>query len=480
MKKYSLKLFVFLIASGSFIAINTGCDDVLEENPKHFSSPGTFYNSPEQIEAVIVGATRRLNGNWYGYGWAPEFVRLPNYSRSNNGIIGPDFGREMYSTHYHSIMNVNFALDAIINKNKLDGTPASVLDPLVGQLKFLRAFNYFQLVRYWGRVPIFTEEHVDNYFAYIPLQPSIPEVYDLIESDFQEAAAKLPEHWSAAQAGRPSRDAAKGFLAKVYLTRATAPVNDASYFPKAAALAKEVIDAGNYYLVEDIFGVFTFETEYGPEIMWGFNHNASHRSTDPRIWSGPHGWGDYSFSNQWVEDRYPEQPRKYAYIEMTDFYGTPTKDLGRPYGVRKYLYEGLEALQRGATIVNYPMLRFADVLLVFAEADNLANGGPTQAAVNAVNQVIDRANGYQENPAHPRVSIEMSTQEFDKAVIFERELELCREWDRYHDMQRKGNFMESVRANVAHNYGPNYILLPFPLSEIRLNPNMTQNPSMGD
>src|SRR5690606_9622723 len=118
----------------------------------------------------------------------------------------------------------------------------------------------------WGPVPLLTDEDADNYFNSLPSRASVTEVYKLIESDFREAIEKLPLQWESSMEGRPTRDAAKGLLAKVYLTMATAPMNDASYYPKAAEMAKEVIEAGNYSLVDSINQVFTMETKYGPEI----------------------------------------------------------------------------------------------------------------------------------------------------------------------------------------------------------------------
>ena len=102
-----------------------------------------------------------------------------------------------------------------------------------------------------------------------------------IIKDFTEAIAKLPAEWSSSQVGRPAKDAAKALLAKAYLHMATAPLNDASCYAKAAAMAKEVMDGGRYRLVHDIAEVFSMDTKYGPEMMWSFNANRTVRSTAP-------------------------------------------------------------------------------------------------------------------------------------------------------------------------------------------------------
>lgn len=465
------KLIIFLIA---IFAIMVGCEVLdLEEKPKHFIAPDNFFNSPDQIESVLAAGMRRSFRNWGGYSYSPMLHRHSDQNHGGNLMIGTNYAASFWAMHYASIKDVNHAIKAILDGN-LEGTSTTVQNELMGQLKFFRAWNYFQLVRHWGGVPLLTEE-TENYFSIEPSRATIAETYELIVSDFTEAIEKLPVSWGAF-VGRPTRDAAKGLLAKAYLTMATAPLNETSYYQNARDLAKEVMDAGNYSLVEDINDVFSFETEYGPEMMWSFNANAEHRSTDPRVWSGIHGWGDYSADRFWVDSIYPEQPRKYAYIEILSRDGIHFDSLGRRPGIQKYLYDTWENFDRGVTTVNMPIIRYADVLLIFAEADNMASGGPTQAAVDAVNQIIDRANGYEINPNHPQVTTSMSRDEFDRAVIHERSLELCFEYDRWLDMVRKRIIPEVVREEYLHNFSEKIYLFPIPESETRLNPNMVQNP----
>jgi starch-binding outer membrane protein, SusD/RagB family len=465
------KLIIFLIAG---LAIMPGCDILnLDENPKSFIAPEGFFQTADQIESVLAGTMGRSYSNWGGYSYNPAFHRHSDQNNGGNLIISQNYGAGVWNLHYNNIKDLNHGIKAIVNGN-LEGQPASVVDPLMGQLKFLRSWNYFQLVRHWGAVPIVTEETV-GYFTALPGRAPVAEVYTLIESDLLEAIAKLPADWGS-RVGRPSRDVAKGMLAKVYVTMATAPLNEVSNYAKAAALAKEVMDGGKYSLVEDINEVFSFATEYGPEMMWSFNANDQHLSTDPRVWSAIHGWGDYSADRYWVDSVYPEQPRKYAYLEYYSQAGIPHHELGRGIGIKKYLYDTWENFARGYTRVNMPIIRYADVLLIFAEATNMANGGPTQPAVDAVNQLINRANGYEVNPDYPLLTTAMSRDDFDKAVIAERSYELCFEYDRWPDMLRKRIIPDVVRPEYVANFSPHIYLFPIPESEIRLNPNIEQNP----
>ena len=105
----------------------------------------------------------------------------------------------------------------------------------------------------------------------------------------------------------------------------------------------------------------------------------------------------------------------------------------------------------------------------------MVNNGPTQAAVEAINQVIDRANGWEENPNYPRVTLAMSAEEFDEAVIRERNFELCFEFDRYFDLIRK-RILDVVNPETIENFSEDDYLFPIPQLDLAENPLLTQNP----
>lgn len=463
---------------GAFIlmfVILAGCEVTdLEESPKSFIAPNNFFQTAEQIQSVFPACMRRTYRPWQGYAYNPSLFKFTDQDAGGNLIIPLNHGADIYEIHYANIKDLNFAIASIVNGN-LNEASAADIDLLMGQLKFLRAWNYFQLVRMWGPVPLLTEENTNEYFGYLPERSSIVDVYGLIVNDFLEAIEKLPVDWGTL-VGRPAKDAAKSLLAKVYLTMATAPLNDASYYSKAAALAKEVISAGNYSLVHDINNVFSMGTEYGPEIMWSFEGNTANPSTNPKIWSGIYGWADYSADRYWVDSVYVEQPRKHVYIETYNREGVHFSELGRKPGIKKFLYDTWDNFSRGFTTINIPIIRYADVLLIFAEAENMSKGGPTQEAVDAVNAVINRANNYEENPNYPLLTTSMLKEKFDEAVIFERNLELCFENDRWFDLIRKRILQEKTRIEYRPNFSEHIYLFPIPESEVRLNENIKQNP----
>jgi len=191
------------------------------------------------------------------------------------------------------------------------------------------------------------------------------------------------------------------------------------------------------------------------------------------------GWGDIHPDVIWAE-KYPDQPRRNAYLLLENFDGVSYADdpgfyWGGP-GIKKFIYESREDMERYFSAQNYPIIRFADALLLFAEAENQVNNGPTQAACDAVNQIIDRANGYVDNPDYPKLTTALSKDEFDAAVIDERNMELCFEYDRWYDLCRKRILLEKSIPEIQQNFSEDDYLWPIPITDMRLNPLLTQNP----
>ncbi|MCL6100865.1 MAG: RagB/SusD family nutrient uptake outer membrane protein [Bacteroidetes bacterium] len=474
--KFYLKNIYFSLIASSILVMS--CQK-LDETPISFVSPGEFYKSQAQIEAAFASSMYKLWSYWGGYGYSGQNCFNNDDQRyGGNLVIANNFGKILWKAHYAALLNINSAIGGM-KKGNLQGVPPATVDLLMGQAKFLRAYNYFMLVRMFGDLPLLTEDIPDPAVAKIGRSP-IADVYKLIVSDFTEAIAKLPATWPTAQRGRPTRDAAKGLLAKVYLTMATAPLNDVSNYAKAADLAKQVIQSGVYSLVPDIANVFSTATKYGPEMMWSFNSNYQAINTDAQIWrpASLGGWGDFSVQPEW-EQQYPEGPRKDAYILTSangNYYTSPAYGYPNRPTVKKFMYDTPQDFKTYSSIMNMPILRFADVLLIFAEADNMANGGPTQAAVDAINKVIDRANGYKNNTLHPELTTNMSKGNFDTAVIEERNQELCFEMDRWFDLVRKRILFQKSIPSIQQNFTDDDYLFPIPDDDIQLNPLIKQNP----
>lgn len=456
------------------LTVAGGCSKQLEEKPVNFVSPDNFFQTVPQVETAFTASMNFLWNYWGGYSYGYGNFIHDDQLHGGNLNISVTHGSGLWNLHYRALLNINAAI-AAINRGSVQGASQENIDQLIGQAKFLRAYNYFMLVRMFGGVPLITDETPDPIANPLP-RSSVAQVYQLIEADFLEAIDKLPVSWTAAP-GKPTRGAAQGLLAKVYLTMATAPLNETSNYQKAADMAQQVIQAGKYSLVEQIEDVFALANKYGPEMMWSFNSTYDDPATDPQIWAPENmdGWGDASVNAVW-EQAMPDGPRKDAYLitELDGVHYTTWNAVNRPF-IRKFLYISQEDFDSYASTINFPIIRYADVLLIYAEAANMANGAPTQAAVDAVNLVINRANGYVPSTTHPLLTTAMSKEAFDEAVIEERNQELCFEYDRWFDLVRK-RILGIKNPEWIANFTEDDYLFPIPERDLRLNDLLDQNP----
>jgi hypothetical protein len=478
MEKRIVRIFNLVILSGVFILLTTRCVK-LEEKPMDFVGPDNYYNSASQIESSFVAAMQRLWGGWQFYDWQgyPEWPALDEQIYGGDLVIGEYFANGCWEVHYQAIADVNPAIGALVEDKLGTSVTQEKKDELMAQAKFLRAFNYFWLVRLYGDIPIITDA-TDVVNEEITRKP-VSEVYDFIVSDLLFATQHLPEVWDAANIARPTADAARTLLAKVYVTMSGFPLQEDNY-AKARDMAKQVIDGGRYSLVPAIEEVFALENEFGPEFMWSWHNSEEEYVIEPQIWLPGEmagGWGDISCEKIWGE-AYPEEPRKPAYLLLEDIWNHESSYIdwwkSAPY-IRKYLYDSEENAIKNVSYQAQPIIRYADALLLFAEAENMVNG-PTQAACDAVNQIINRATGGVLNDADPLLTTAMTQAEFDEAVIHQRGLELCFEYDRWFDICRKRILDKVCDPVFLPNFSPEDYLMPIPQNDLRLNPLLTQNP----
>jgi len=451
----------------------------LDEMPPGIATPSTFYTTPEQCEAALAGAMAPLWG-WYvspGYGEGSGFS---SYFGNDDQFEGGDlnipsnYASSLWTGHYKAIANINSLLAAIKGGSLAKSDQAQV-DEIVAQAKFLRGFNYFYLVRMFGALPLVTEDTADPVRTPITTRTAVAGVYDLIVSDFTYAMNTLPSKTDldGANPGRPTSGAAKGFLAKVYLTMATAPLNNVSKYEDARRLAKEVIDSNEYGLTPDIWEVFMRGNEYGPETLWSFHSTPDDPQTDMN--TGKPGEidgydGDLVSIN--FDTTFVDQPRRDAYVLrylIVDGDSLGYRDLtsGLPY-VRKLYNEPYISRDEGAggSAADLFVLRYADILLIYAEASNRTNSGPTADGVSAINDIINRANG--DTGAETLATIGMNMQDFEDKVIQERAWELCFEMgDRWFDLVRK-RILDIANENTPdalENFSDDDYLFPIPSAD---------------
>jgi starch-binding outer membrane protein, SusD/RagB family len=348
-----------------------------------------------------------------------NFPRIYNYTPNEPLVMG------IWSACYTGIQRAN-VLIANINKPVMDESHRKYIK---GEAKFLRAFFYFVLVQNWGAVPLRKEPTPSVTDVNIPRTPA-NEIYDFIISEMTEAEGLCAPVTSFTNNERISQQTVQGILARVCLFKAGFPNNDVSKYAEASKWAKKVIDGGQNQLnpsyaqvfinmVQDLYdvkesmweiGYYTTGTgdtyiEYGPGL--GVLLGVTTTVVATGAVTGAYRIHQHLY-NLYEKDPYLKDPlipdksfdlrRDYAiapfkwnpspptksYYTAAQIYDRQPNKFDRTYELRTNKFQS-------NTSTNYPMLRYSDVLLMYAEAENEVNG-PTQAVIDAVNAV--RRRGY--------------------------------------------------------------------------------------
>ncbi|MCY4561040.1 MAG: RagB/SusD family nutrient uptake outer membrane protein [Flavobacteriaceae bacterium] len=456
-----------------------GCADIeLEENPPSLLNPETFFTSESEFEAALAGTFRALYSGYSGFDYGyplimtsgAEDVRSDAEIFADMDRLTPN-GRDqsvlyVWRQLYQSIANANAIIGNLGNAKNI---PQERLGELEGQSKFIRAFNFFFLVRWFGEVQLTSFENQGD-IENLP-QSSVKEIYTAIIADLQDAEAKLP--YTFEDRGRPTKGAAKALLAKVYLTMAGWPVGETSYYTDARDKAKEVMDSGIYALEPNFEDLWVEENKLtNSEFIFAFygsiaadGISGSHMHIASRHWgNGEGGWGDF-FSEDRFFNAFPDSPRKDATFTSVFEDGTSWEDARVQPHMAKYRDAGETVADNGEGF--NVLLRYADILLTYAEAANMAEGGPSSEALLAINQVRRRANGLDINTPDSSVDVPAGTtlSKFDDIVIAERNWELAFELNRWFDLVRKEMVVE-VNQDLHPNVSENNRLLPKPAAQL--------------
>lgn len=379
------------------------------------------------------------------------------------------------------ILRCNFVL-----KNVPDMQIESDLkNRLLGEAHFLRAHYYFILVRLFGGVPMPTEPLTSDSTLKMP-RASVEDVYTLIMDDLNQAIARLPQRsaYGARNIGRASKEAAMVEMARVHLTYT-------HNYNEVIRLCREITDMG-YKLAADYSDNFNpakqngvesiFEIQYYGKTnhdFWSNENQASWISTfqGPRnsgMAAGCYGWNQPTA--EFVSQYEPGDLRK----DKTIFYtGCPTFDgytysgsfSTTGYNVRKFLLTKAQSPDYNTSNQNWVVSRYADVLLMEAEALNEL--GLTEDAEEPLYQVRKRAGLTNRADVENKNKAEMR-----EMIIHERRIELAFEGHRWFDMLR---YPDNYALNFLHSIGKTnattkHLLFPIPMQEREANDLLTQNP----
>ncbi|WP_289661758.1 RagB/SusD family nutrient uptake outer membrane protein [Flavobacterium panacagri] len=378
---------------------------------------------------------------------------------------------------YAGINRANVSID---NIPKVTGNEV-IKTRLINEAKFIRALLYFQAVRLWGGVPIVLHEATSIQLGSLKTnRATVEEVYTQIITDLTDAEA-LPITYTTADAGRATSGAAKAILAKVYLTRKD--------WPNAIAKSREVINGGyGYALFEDFQDIFTKTKKNGKEHIFSvqFEPNQAGNGSSGSTFQATSFTGftatepaDIISDVALFYDIYaPGDKRRdvsYAKQLLNPTTGT-LYTFPKPI-FKKYL--DLTNLATPANVsINFPVIRYADILLSLAEAIN-EQSGPTAETYELINQIRRRAFGKAITTPDATVDLSgLNQTTFRAAIQEERKKEFVQEGQRWFDLVRWGTLVTEVKKVTAKNsVSERNNLYPIPQSERNINPDgLPQNP----
>ncbi|UOG74868.1 RagB/SusD family nutrient uptake outer membrane protein [Hymenobacter tibetensis] len=510
MKKYSL-LFVLALGLGL-----QACQDFLEEPPRGQQTVDNYFNTAAECKAAVMGCYSTTDqDDW----WKIDRTRMFGDAGSDdawkgNSIAGDqrefgDFARffwlpnnewfdNRYTHIFQAIGNCNAALVGIA-KAPID---AELQKQLLAEVKFIRAYNYFELVKGYGGVPL----------VLAPVSPSesltlrrntTEECYAQIIADLKDAAAALPEKRAqpAGDRGRATKGAANAYLAKAYLYT--------EKWAEAQQYAEIVINSNQYNLNDEFSRVWSVDNPNGNESIFELNYNANQTFplgtylTSVMRSRADGGWGFNTPSSN-LEQAFVREndPRlKWTIIKQGDSVDVKTpgfdytkydtklseNESGRISRKMFLLLKDRPANEGNRGPLNRIELRYADLLLMHAEASYRL--GQEVKARQSLNLVRARANRLKPGTVLPRTSTGSALLDH---IWLERRLELAMEGHRYYDLVRQKRLvavMTAFNASQLTNTDPydkgklkdqiseKNNLFPIPTPQIQLSGgNVEQNP----
>lgn len=476
-------------------------EDVLEINPTDQYSIDTFWETEEHANAGLTGCYQVLRST-FGSLFETDMVTPNAWGYNENGGLGPlARGVQLttdpalagkWNVSYSGIGRANTFLNNIDDVNMNE----DLKKRMIGEAKFLRALYYFQLINYFGDVPLILETPDAELHSDLPRDPKVLVVTQILK-DLEEASNVLPIIYEDKDTGRATKGAAISLKSRLLLYEEN--------WPAAAEAAKEVIDLNVYSLFPNYRELFMIENENNEEVIFNVEFLA------PR------------FTNNYDQSIYilnTPAPLKdlvdsYLMIDGLSIQESPLYDSSMPYenrdprlhqsiacigypfngkitelsdvvntgfGMKKFtsFSDEISNIVPPNTELNPIVMRYAETLLTYAEAQNEAVG-PDQSVYDALNLLRSRTSVNM-----PEVQSGLSKEEMRELIRLERRIELAFEGLYYSDI-RRWRTAEVVNNGPIYNYEGNVItnrtfnkdrdyLWPVPFVQIQENPELTQNP----
>lgn len=463
----------------------------LEQNPQTDLSENDFYKTADDILSAVNGAYSSLQegdiyGNWYVFGEIPS----DNTRNQLSGSVTTqnEFDQFYIDTQNSMIANFWKAAYKVINRTntilgRIDGIEINteLANRYKLECKFIRALMYFNLVRVYGDVPLVLKE-ISISESYDILREPKENVYNQIIADLKEAQ-DLPVSYSTAEDGRATQGAAKALLANVYMTL--------HKYAEAETILAEIINSGRYSLLENTPGSLNIDGY--KNVFSPVNHNSKEGIFEIQFLKGGYGEGS-NYANNFAPENsgtnvvavggtggnnIPEMDIYNAYEE-----GDLRRDFSMSLGYydnrknnewveSRYVCKFMDVpYQNNDASNNYPVIRYADVILMYAEALN--QNGKTAEACKYLNMTRRRGFGYQTTETSPVDLQTTDKAQFALMVEQERRVELAFENHRWFDLIRTGRAVEVMRSK-GFSLNETNLICPIPQKQIDVNPKLTQN-----
>lgn len=481
----------------------TGCDDFLTQTNPSEVTLTNYYTKPEHIASTINAAYADMRGVYDGGGFGGAawlMLEMPT-GFANNVALGAGGQKNppilnltnnadniymvtWWNSHYRGIANANVAIEKIPDVSMEEDLARRYM----GEARFIRAYYYFNLVRIFGDIPLIDEPIDFSSEQLFAGRASVADVYNLIVEDL-EAAEISGLTWED-NSGHVSLGAVKTLLANVYLTMAGYPLQAGSeYYELAKNTAADIIASDKFYLFDSYADLRNKNTEnMGEQIfMVQYEQDISNRLAFQQLFT-PFG-SNISSSGDDTGQLFPQLEFVASYdpldkrIQEKQFYYqnyTLSSDRSVTIEFDPHIYKWFDPVaitETGRSGLNWPLLRYAEVLFIYAEAENEISG-PIQSGYEAVNAIRRRAE-IQELSG-------LNQEELREAIWKEKLHEMCWENKTWFDMVRLRKAFNPISGEfedfVGHKfvYGPTLsekeLLFPIPDREILNNPNLTQNP----
>ncbi len=508
MKKIFIIAFLFILASCSKdlnqIPISTATTSTFYQQPSDFiQGVNAVYNSLRGYPDRLLNLSEIRSDNIYGVS-----VTVRDWDPINNfspGIAPNVYVEEAWNADFNGIFKANTIIDQIAKNASYVGSTA-LATRLTAEARYLRAFFYFDLVKYFGKVPLIDHPVVATEANSIA-RSSVDDIYKFMIADLQYAVTNLPTNYtgafpaySATDVGRATKYAAEGILAQVYMARSgptygvEGPGLASNEWALAMPLIQDIINSNQFAMNANYANIFSYANQsptptgnkeavfdvmyvsgqnpvLGATYVWGLTPNTYFTSL-----AIPNSNGSLEIipvSANLVSAYETGDLRKAATVLTTGFTNAGSTEV-RPF-FKKYLdVTKAPAASRFDWGENFIAIRYTDIMMMKAECILKGAPGGTQADVDAiVNSVRTRAG----LPARTNVTL---AQLYD-----ERRKEFADEGNRWFDLQRSGNLITAMNAwiaaeDVQKRISPvvaNYVIYPVPQSQLDAAPGLyTQSP----